>query len=273
MIYSLQATKKERGKIPILIRSIGINHSQEPVNRPHGLSFYQWFYCAKGTGEVTIDGIRNHISEGSGFLILPAISHSYRSITENWRVHFIGFEGPICHKMLSMLDMYRSGVYQFSNNKVFLDHVQSLFFIKDRPVKNKKLLYSKECYSFLLDISGQITPAKTGMPAQENGIVSSVISYLETNYYRDISLDELAQEMNRSKEYLCTVFKKSTGVTIIHHLRTIRIARARILLHQYPEKSIAEIAYECGFSNASYFDKKFKQIMGITPASYRAKHV
>ena len=63
--------------------------------------------------------------------------------------------------------------------------------------------------------------------------------------------------------------KKITGKTIIRYLTEIRIVHAQNLLMQYPEKTASEIAVECGYSNASYFGKKFKQITGYSPDKYR----
>lgn len=273
MLFSIQSTKNERKKMPLLLRLLGFNYRQEPVIRPNGMSFYQWFYCAKGKGEVIIDGEYNIVTKGNGFLLFPHTPHSYRGLTLDWTVHIIGFEGPVCGKMLSILGMYRSGIYRFKNKNIFLEHVQSLFFIKDRNIKNKQINYSKECYSFLLDISGQITPSHMEAHVEGNGIISDVIAYLENNFTRDFSLDELALDTNRSKEYLCTLFKKATGKTIIRHLTEIRILHAQNLLIQCPEKTVAVISKECGFSNASYFGKKFKQLNGTSPEKYRKDHL
>lgn len=273
MLYSIQSTKDERKKIPLLLRLVGINYRQESVIRPNGMNFYQWFYCSKGKGEVIIDGEYNIITSGTGFLLLPHIPHSYQGLTTDFTVHIIGFEGPACKKILSALGMTVSGIYYFKNKEVFLEHVQSLFFIINREITEKKLRYSKECYSFLLDIAGQITPARTEVRSEGNSITAAVITYLESNFERDFSLDELALSVNRSKEYLCTLFKKTTGKTIIHLLTEIRIVHARNLLLQYPEKTVVKISEECGFSNASYFGKKFKQFTGTSPDSYRKDHL
>lgn len=67
----------------------------------------------------------------------------------------------------------------------------------------------------------------------------------------------------------CAIFKKSMGQTIMHYLKTLRISRARIFLHQYPEKKTLEIAEMCGFQSPSYFGKVFKEEVGVTPEMYR----
>lgn len=94
---------------------------------------------------------------------------------------------------------------------------------------------------------------------------------MEQHYDRDLSLDELAELVGLSKEYLCTLFKKTMKQTIMQYLLTIRISQARTLLIRFPEKKVQEIAKLCGFESPSYFGKKFKQETGMTPDAFRKK--
>lgn len=269
MIYSFQTTRSKRKKLPLVLRFLGINHLQEPVNRQHGLPFFQWFYCATGSGEIIINHKKSVVHKGQGFFIYPNLPHAYRSLTDNWTVHIISFDGPVCMEILKSLGMYESGVYHFSNQSVFLEYVQALMYLKDRTDINLPQEFSKTCYSFLLDLSFCIRRINTSVPIQENRVVNEIISYLEDNYESPITLYDLADHTQLSKEYLCTVFKKKMKQTIMQFLLIIRISRARVFLLQYPEKKIIEIAGMCGFESPSYFGKKFKEIVGCTPEQYR----
>lgn len=91
------------------------------------------------------------------------------------------------------------------------------------------------------------------------------------SYHKKISLDELANLVNLSKDYLCVLFKKATHHTIIDYLIKIRMGHACNLLMQYPEKTAAEVGKMCGFSSPSYFDKIFKKMYGVAPNVYRKK--
>jgi len=102
-------------------------------------------------------------------------------------------------------------------------------------------------------------------------LITAVIFYMEQHYGRDISLDELAELVGLSKEYLCTLFKKTMKQTVMQYLLTIRISQARTLLIRFPEKKVQEIAKLCGFESPSYFGKKFKQETGMTPDAFRKK--
>jgi transcriptional regulator GlxA family with amidase domain len=92
---------------------------------------------------------------------------------------------------------------------------------------------------------------------------------MEENYHTLISLSDLGNRVNVTREHLCRVFKQEMGQTIIQYLQNLRISRARIFLLQYPEKRVVEIAQMCGFENPSYFGKIFKEEVGMTPDHFR----
>ena len=92
---------------------------------------------------------------------------------------------------------------------------------------------------------------------------------MESNYTQPVTLTDLSEYINLSKEYMCSLFKDVTGQTIMQYLKTVRIGRAKILLMQYPEKHVSEIAHLCGFEDAGYFGRVFKKMVGCTPDYFR----
>lgn len=255
--------------LPLQLWLFGVNYLQEPVRRPQGVPYYQWFFCAKGSGELILGQKRSVISKGQGFLIYPDEPHIYQGLMEDWHLHIVAFNGPLCPNLLPLLQMKESGAYHFSDPTVFEQHVQRLLWLYQNRSADQTLAYSKECYDFLLDLSRCITRIHKFSTSQEHPVVLKITSWLEENYQRPISLDELADVLNLTKDYMCTLFKKNTGETIIHCLTCIRIGHARQLLILYPEKRVADIAQQCGFYSPSYFGKTFKNIVGMTPEQFR----
>ena len=268
MLYQFHS-KEFTQSLPIQLWMFGINHHQEPIRRPQGVPYYQWFYCVSGQGELIIDNQRCIISEGQGFLIYPNEEHIYQALSEDWTLHIIAFNGPLCKEILSLLQMGESGAYHFRNNSIFEEHVNRLLEIHENTTTDQTLSYSKECYSFLVDLSRCITRTHEFTYSNENPFVLKVVSWLDENYSEQISLDELAEIVNLTKDYMCALFKKLTGETIIKCLLSIRIGHARQYLVQYPEKKVVDIAKMCGFESPSYYGKTFKNIVGMTPERYR----
>ena len=97
--------------------------------------------------------------------------------------------------------------------------------------------------------------------------IKCAIEYMQLNYQRPISLDELAQTAGLSPKYFCRYFRAITNRTPVDYLNYYRIERACYLLDQH-QGSITEIAFDCGFNDISYFIRCFKKYKGSTPHQY-----
>ena len=96
-----------------------------------------------------------------------------------------------------------------------------------------------------------------------------VYEFIEENFQRSISLDEIAQKTNLSKAAFCRYFKKMTQLTFIEFLNQYRIEQAKRLLKS--DKNVTETCYECGFESLSYFNRIFKKVVGKNPIQFKKK--
>ncbi len=101
-------------------------------------------------------------------------------------------------------------------------------------------------------------------------LLEEVKIFIEKNYYYDLTLDDIAEQVSVSTSYLSKLFKDKYNVTIIEYLTYIRIEQAAELLKQ-TAKPICEIANQIGYHDANYFSKVFKKITGQTPTEFRKK--
>lgn len=98
--------------------------------------------------------------------------------------------------------------------------------------------------------------------------LQSVEDYLQENMREIRGLDEIAAHFCITKGYLCTLFKKQTGMTVIGYLNNLRIQEACRLLTD-TEASVEQICALCGFRSEVYFYRLFKKMMRETPSGYR----
>lgn len=101
--------------------------------------------------------------------------------------------------------------------------------------------------------------------------VKKIISYLEEHYAEPITLDMLAEFTQISKSECCRCFKRTLALTPVEYLMQLRIRHAVKILqdHAHMPLSMAELARNTGFHNASYFNKVFRQFMHCTPSEYK----
>lgn len=95
-----------------------------------------------------------------------------------------------------------------------------------------------------------------------------ICAYIAEHLSEDLSLDELAQVVDMSPNYLIALFRESLGMTPHKYVVQQRIERARRLLAR-PALSLLEIAHRCGFQDQSQFTTIFRRNLGVTPGQYR----
>lgn len=103
---------------------------------------------------------------------------------------------------------------------------------------------------------------------EKSNPVENAIRYIRANMAEDISLEGLANEVNLSTYYFAHCFKEQTGFSPMEFVINTRINQAKNLL-VLTTKSVAEIAYEVGYSSASSLNNIFTKKEGMPPGQYR----
>jgi AraC family transcriptional regulator len=99
--------------------------------------------------------------------------------------------------------------------------------------------------------------------------IQQAIEYINEHLHRNLTLTEIATELDMSQYYFCRLFKQSIGMTPHQYLIQQRVERSKQLLKQ-PEQNIVDIAAQCGFANPSHFARCFRQRVGISPQQFRS---
>ena len=102
----------------------------------------------------------------------------------------------------------------------------------------------------------------------QSPLTVKISSYINSNYMKRITLEDIGRLTFFSPIYCDTVFKKDTGRSIIDHLIERRIDEAKKLLSS-PDLSLGKISELCGFTDYNYFCRVFKKRVGATPGAYR----
>lgn len=101
-------------------------------------------------------------------------------------------------------------------------------------------------------------------------LIARAKKYILDHCTEDISLNEVAAELNISPGYFSTIFKQHTGVGFIDYLTEKKIDQAKKLLRESDYK-IYEVSNLLGYQNPYYFSKVFKKITGVTPSEFSGK--
>ena len=101
--------------------------------------------------------------------------------------------------------------------------------------------------------------------------IEKVMEYINTNFRKQITLEEAAKITSMTESAFSRFFKLRTGMTFIDCLTEVRLGHASRMLIS-TTKTIAEIAYSCGFNNISNFNRIFKKKKSCTPRELRESY-
>lgn len=99
--------------------------------------------------------------------------------------------------------------------------------------------------------------------------ISAAMNFISENLFRNPSLEEIARSAHFSKFHFHRLFRAYTGETVAEFTRRIRLEQAVNLLCYHPQKSVTDIAYDCGFSSSQNFAKQCTKHFGIPPSQLR----
>lgn len=93
-------------------------------------------------------------------------------------------------------------------------------------------------------------------------------NYIQLNYMKELTLEEIAGHCGYAEYYLSRKFAKETGIKLNEYIHQVRIDAAKIMLLT-TSKEVQEISDELHFGNRNHFDRVFRQRVGVSPARFR----
>lgn len=240
--------------------------------KDHGgrvINAFQLVYIAKGAGTLKDRGITHEVHTGQFLLIHPGLWHSYAPNKDiGWEEYYIGFNGPKLTRLTQEI---------YNLNKINLLSVKSTDFalplfsaaLKIGATQNAEnnLLIKAILTELLLDIRFSLN----NHDVSNESLMFKTREYMEKNLSRKIKNEDVARHLCVSTSWFRKEFFKEAGVPPATFLGRIRLQTSKYILLS-GDKSIKEIAVECGFSSSEYFCKYFKDNTGMTPSEFRISH-
>lgn len=99
--------------------------------------------------------------------------------------------------------------------------------------------------------------------------LAKVYQFVEQHYQYEIDIQQIAEEVGLTVSAFCAYFKKNLNQTFTDFVNEYRVNKACVLLSE--GKSVADVCFETGFNNVSYFGKVFKSLKQESPSSFSKK--
>lgn len=238
-------------------------------------------YIRRGNGKRHIGNHISYYTEGDLILIGPNVPHygftdrltqRNTEIVLQFRKDFLGLGAGEISEFRRIFELLRRAEQGISFNgrirhKVgeILDQmsVQSSLERLLSLISALHLLASSEEYQ-LLNTSSVALESRI----EEKSRIKNIYDYVRVNFQQEIRLDEMANLVSMTVPSFCRYFKNNTKKTFSQFVNEFRVIHACKLLSE-TRRSIADIAFECGYNNFSHFNKQFKAICNQSPSEYR----
>lgn len=251
-----------------------------PVTGPsdHAISSFHkhpsYFFVLTFDEQVSFQMKDKKITTKKGMItaISPNISHYEMFNGKFIRYIAIFIEKEFFEEQLSQYpieaDIYYNGSY-ITFPKGLLDTVKEFMIESDNDLPGSDSVI----YSISLKICHSLIRSTLNLNYKKDRItyrmeVDKIIEYMYSNMDKKLTIEDLAKVVNISSSYCARMFKKETGESIMNYLNNIRLEQVKRLLLK-GEKSITEIALECGFSSSAYLSSSFYKKYNLSPSNYQ----
>lgn len=262
----------------IHLQEVGELRAQRPhTSRRKNLSSYLFFMVLAGEGSLEYGGEVYDLQEGDCAFVDCRRAYAHSCSEKLWSLKWVHFYGPNMGGIYNNY-MERGGRPVLTppdgeRYEQLLDEIYGIAAsgsnIKDMQICEKltSLLTLLAEHGLMAGQAGNQDAFRQGGSAKRQNL-QAVKEYLDEHFDQKVTLDLLSELFYINKFYLTRIFKEQFGETVTAYLLQVRITQAKQRL-RFTDKSIEEIAHECGMHDANYFSRMFKKVEKVTPGEFR----
>lgn len=279
------------------VRMLGRIHYSEPwIHFSRTVNEYVLYVIRDGNMYLQENGIQYHLTAGDFFLLEPGLCHEgYEAATcHYYYAHFTHADIKRVENeaaaMLSLAEKRRKSLVSYNLDNT--DPTDPITYLPKHFHLPKGEFYSilhsaVECYnareehykrwsatqmhSFFLETAHAHLQAYSRTEERSlkksEVIAEQLIHYLNQNYAKRLSSEDIAEKFEVNFDYINRVFSKMTGSPIFAYINILRIYNAKQLIAT-TDLPFTEIAYLVGVDDRYYFSKLFRKIAGMSPSEY-----
>jgi len=240
-------------------------YKEDSFVRMHYHSSYEINVFNNVEGVINIGGVIHHLENEKGLLLLPGTLHSYR-------IRKSGGSIKVWHLGLHYLqELDFKGIEQHFQDDSFCSLKKGM----DTQSAEKVLgeigrLDTLSRASAVLSLLNKFQTGSRGKTVNyKNKFLHDIITWTEGSFQNDLTLDDAASAVNLSRFHFSRKFKNLTGSTFIEYLNNLRLENS--LKYLGDGCSVSQAAELSGFSDVSYYIKRFRTLYDMTPLEYQKK--
>lgn len=230
--------------------------------------FCKFYYITDGECEIEIDGISYHGSKGRMFFIPSQTRHSFYHINGNYITkYWIHFEIKAWDdRLFQNLDL--PYYVDIPKEEDFVRLFKDIFRQSGENTLSSVFQLKADILSLLAGYITLCGQNEIALYEENHSEFYSVISYINENLHKRITIDDLSGRMHIHPNYFIRLFKNRMGTTPLNYINRLKMERAKSLLEN-TNLPVSEIMLQIGFEDLSTFSNFFKHYSGYNPKVFR----
>ncbi len=234
---------------------------------------FKLIYITSGSGYVRFENkFEIRLERGNILMILPNQKYQYYHDVEHvWKELFIRFEADsLYHQLIKTLFINEYQLIEIGLNEELVRLFQRSIVVVQHGLKSSQVYLS----GILLHILGLVISESRNkvLERREKQMVEQARILMAENVCQELSLQEIASQLNMSYTSFRKKFKQYSGISPAKYLNELRMMKGRELLTE-STFSVKEIAFMLQYSSANQFSTMFKKLTGQTPQQVRHREI
>jgi AraC-like DNA-binding protein len=245
---------------------------------------FELILIAKSHGKLFIGNSITNFSDGELYLFAPGLPHCFfnsrgyekgndmaHAVVIQFRKDFLGstfFEKTEVSSLKKLIKKAEFGAQFIRPGKIIQKKIQALKMKRGLEKLADFLLLLNDLASInnIKLLSTENTLKLSGLT--DSKIINDVYRYVAENFQKKITFNNAASVANMQRSAFCRYFKRKTKKKFTQFVNEIRIMHSCKLLAE-TDKTIIEVAFECGYENTSYFNRQFRIYCNNSPKVFR----
>ena len=232
---------------------------------------YMLIYTLGGRGKMETENAEFPLCPGSAVTVDCRRRHSYRTDGDNWDFLWLHIKGSGTEPLFETLYPSRAA------HPIALHDTDAFSALVSGIIENTNagdIITASEVSAAIHNVFNtlircDLRAVELNQKGSHAADIERAVLYIEENYSREITIDDIVDNVHISKYHFIRLFKRVIGVTPYAYLMSCRINRSKLLLRT-TDMSVGDISLECGFADTSNFIVQFKKHTGQKPTGYRA---
>ena len=236
--------------------------------KEHAHEYYHLFYFLEGEGTFCVDRTAYEVRPGACFLVSPNTLHELKKVggkLVSYEVKFIILDEELKEHLDVQSPLFEGNAFFETAISYIVENGRSRI---PHYIQNTDSFLS----ALLVHMSHDGAQPETSNSelidtAGFSEVTVKIVNYIEQNYMNHIYLDDIAAYVDYNRNYICSVFKKDTGMTVVDYLNYVRIRKACEYI-SYSDIDISQVFRRVGFTNAGHFNRTFNKFAGMPPGVF-----